>query len=252
MVRRIAIGEIDIVRFPRPVFIDEVFDYSPGDHATFLAPFGGGKTQLALDCLKAVASPDLRATIFVMKPKDRTITKYTEILGFQTLRDWPPSQIRKFKRVFGEKVSGYVLWPKETGNIDYDEWHQEQVFRRALNMMYSSAKNNPNIMFVDETMSLEKELNLSRYLRRAWSKGRSVGNGVWAGSQRPAHIDQLAYQAQHLFLGYDADVRAQDRYAEIGGGIDPIIVKSIIAQLGRFEFLYINREERSMCIIEAS
>jgi hypothetical protein len=252
MVRRIALEETGIVRFDRRTFLDEVFDYNDGDHCTFLSPFGGGKTQLALECLDVCVSPDRQGTIFVMKPKDKTITKFTPLLGFETIRDWPPSQVKLFKRIFGKKPPGYVLWPKDTGNIDYDEYHQTQVFTRALTMMYSAAKKKPNIMFVDETMSMEKELGLSRYLRRAWSKGRSVGNGLWAGSQRPAHIDQLAYQAQHLFLGYDADVRAQERYAEIGGGIDPNIVKSIIAQLGRFEFLYINRDERSMCIIEAS
>jgi hypothetical protein len=252
MVRRIHIDETGITRFDRQTFIHEVFDYADGDHCTFLAPFGGGKTQLALECLAVCASPDRQATIFVMKPKDKTITKFTPLLGFETIRDWPPSQVKLMKRAFGNKPPGYVLWPRDTGNIDYDEWNQTQVFTRALSMMYSAAKKKPNIMFCDETYSLEKELGLTRYLRRSWSKGRSVGNGLWAGSQRPAFIDQLAYQAQHLFLGYDADVRAQDRYAEIGGGIDPIIVKSIIAQLGRFEFLYINRDERSMCIIEAS
>jgi hypothetical protein len=253
MVRRIHINETGIVRFDRVTFKTEVFDYADGDHATFLAPFGGGKTQLALELLKECASPDRQATIFVMKPKDKTIAKFTPILGFETVRDWPPSQLKTIGgRIFGKKPPGYVLWPVDTGNIDYDEWNQTQVFTRALGMMYSAAKKHPNIMFCDETYSLEKELDLGRFLRRSWSKGRSVGNGLWAGSQRPAYISQLAYQAQHLFLGYDADVRAQDRYAEIGGGIDPIIVKSIIAQLGRFEFLYINRDERSMCIIEAS
>lgn len=246
------ISETGIVTFDRATFFSEVFDYTPGDHCTFLAPFGGGKTQLALQALQSVASSDLQATIFVMKPKDPTITKWTPILGFETVRDWPPSQIKWLKRVFGQRPPGYVLWPIDTGNIDYDEWHQTQVFTRALGMMYSSAKKRPNIMFADETYSMENELGLSKFLRRAWSKGRSVGNGLWAGSQRPANISQLAYQAQHLFLGYDADERAQQRYAEIGGGIDPNVVKSIIAQLGRFQFLYINRDERSMCIIDAS
>lgn len=253
MVRRINISDIEIARFGRDEFFDEVFDYHDGDHATFLAPFGGGKTQLALEALRRCATPERQATVFVMKPKDATISRYTKILKFETIRDWPPSQVSWIKRkIFGTKTSGYVLWPKDTGNIDYDEWNQNRVFQRALNMMYSSAKKHPNIMFCDETMSLEKELGLSRYLVRAWSKGRSAGNALWAGSQRPALIDQLAYQAQHLFLGYDADERAQNRYAEIGGGVNPIIVKSIIAQLQRFEFLYISREERSMCIIEAN
>lgn len=252
MVRRLHISETGIVTFDRETFFEEVFDYHDGDHCTFLAPFGGGKTQLALEALKRCASPDRQAVIFVMKPKDKTITKYTPILGFETVRDWPPSTMKFFKRIFGKRPPGYVLWPLDTGNIDYDEWHQKNVFTRALGMLYSAAKKKPNIMFCDETYSLENELGLTRFLKRSWSKGRSVGNALWAGSQRPAHIDQLAYQAQHLFLGYDADVRAQERYAEIGGGIDPNVVKSIIAQLKRFQFLYINRDERSMCIIDAS
>ena len=250
MPKRIAIGEIGIVTFDRVTFFDEVFDYHEGDHATFLAPFGGGKTQIALEALKTVSSPDLQATIFAMKPKDKTLTKFTPILGFETVRDWPPPQIKALKRAFGKRPPGYVLWPKDTGNIDYDEQHQAAVFERALAMMYTAAKKRPNIVFADETYSLEKELGLTKYLRRCWSKGRSVGNGLWAGSQRPALIDQLAYQAQHLFLGYDADARAQERYAEIGGGVDPLIVKSIIAQLAPFQFLYISREERAMCIVD--
>jgi hypothetical protein len=254
MVRRVRIDDIDIARFPRATFRDDVFDYHDGDHCTFLSPFGGGKTQLALFLLEACASPDRQGVIFVMKPKDATITRFiTAMKGkLEVVRDWPPSQVKWLKRVFGTRPAIIVLWPGDTGNIDYDEYHQRNVFTRALTMLYSAAKKKPNIMFVDETMSMERELGLTRFLRRAWSKGRSLGNGLWAGSQRPALIDQLAYQAQHLFLGYDADERAQERYAEIGGGIDPIIVKSIIAQLARFEFLYINRDERSMCIIEAS
>lgn len=249
--RRMSISDTGIVTFERVTFLYDVFDYEPGQCCTFLSPFGGGKTELALAALHAVSSPELQGTVFAMKPTDKTITRWTPILKYETIRDWPPSQIKLAKRVFGKKPPGYVLWPTDTGNIDYDEWHQTQVFSRALSMMYSSAKKHPNIMFCDETYSLENELGLSKLLRRSWSKGRSVGNGLWAGSQRPALIDQLAYQAQHLFLGYDADARAQQRYAEIGGGIDPMVVKSIIAQLARFQFLYINRDERSMCIIDA-
>jgi hypothetical protein len=158
MVRRIHIDDTGITRFDRQTFIHEVFDYSDGDHCTFLCPFGGGKTQLALDLIAVCATPDRQATVFVMKPKDRTITKYTPILGFETIRDWPPSQVKLFKRIFGKRPPGYVLWPRDTGNIDYDEWNQRNVFTRALSMMYSAAKKKPNIMFCDETYSLEKEL----------------------------------------------------------------------------------------------
>lgn len=249
---KLSIADTQVVTFDRATFFNEVFDYKPGEHCTFLAPFGGGKTQIAFEALRVTASPELQATIFVMKPKDSTVEKFGKAYGFETVRDWPPSHATIKGRVFGKKVPGYVLWPKDTGNMDYDEYRQEDVFRRAIQMMYNSAKKKPNIMFADETYSLEKELGLTRELTRAWTKGRSVGNGLWAASQRPANISQYAYQAQHLFLAFDADKRAQERYVEIGGGVDPEAVKAIISQLARFQFLYISREERSMCIIDAS
>jgi hypothetical protein len=254
MPRRHVLNEVDtgIVRFGRAEFFDEVFDYAPGDHCTFLAPFGGGKTQIAFEALARAATPDLKCTIFVMKPKDSTVTKFATAQNLRIIRDWPPPTITIGRRLIGEKTAGYVLWPKDTGDPERDDVRQEQIFRRAIRDMYIKAAKHPNIMFADETYSLEKELGLERDLRRAWTKGRSVGNGLWAASQRPAFISQWAYQAQHLFLGHDPDKRAQDRYSEIGGGVDPDVIRSLIIGLRRYEFLYINRDERSMCIIEAT
>jgi hypothetical protein len=253
MARRLTITETGIQTFDRQTFFHEVFDYHPGDCCTFLAPFGGGKTQIAFEALAVSATPDLQATVFVMKPKDATVTKFAAAQGFETIRDWPPSQVRGLaNRVWGKKPPGYVLWPKDTGNPEYDDYMQEQIFRRAIRDMYNTAKKKPNIMFADETYSLENELHLTKDLVRAWTKGRSVGNGLWAGSQRAAFISMWAYQAQHLFIGHDPDRKAQDRYADIGGGFDPEVIKSIIAGLKRFQFLYISREERAMCIVDAS
>lgn len=252
--KRITRDDSGVESFDRATFFEERWDYTPGDHATFLAPFGGGKTQIALEALEYTDGPDLKSTIFVMKPKDVTITRFMAAhpKQYELVRDWPPGQIQLAKRVFGGKVNGYVLWPRELGNMYADEEHQQDVFGRTMDQMYLSAKKHPNIMFVDETFSMENELNLSGECRRAWTKGRSVGNGFWAASQRPANISQYAYQAQHLFLGFDADARAQQRYAEIGGAFDPDVIKGIISSLDRYEFLYISREERAMCIIGAS
>lgn len=252
-VTRLRRADIDVVSFDRRTFFDEVFDYQPGQCVTVLAPYGGGKTQIAFEALAVTARPELPATVFVMKPKDSTVTRFAKANGFETVRDWPPSTLTWAKRVAAQrKPPGYVLWPVETGNPDLDDARHEMIFRRAIRMMYSTAKKKPNIMFIDETYSMEHELHLTRDLVRAWTKGRSVGNGLWAASQRPAYISQWAYQAQHLFLGFDADRKAQDRYAEIGAGFDPVIVRALIQGLKRFEFLYISREERTMCIVEAS
>jgi hypothetical protein len=251
---RLTREELEVVTYDRRTFFDQVFDYTVGDHCTFLAPFGGGKTQIAFQALEVTANPDLQATIFVMKPKDATVERFMRDhpKRWALIRSWPPAKLKVKNRLFGEKCDGYVLWPRETGNLEYDEELQAEVFATAIQDMYVTAKKKPNIMFVDETFSLENELGLSRQLRRAWTKGRSVGNGLWAASQRPANISQYAYQAQHLFLGHDPDSRAQDRYAEIGGGFEPEVIKSLINSLNRYEFLYISREERALCIIGAN
>lgn len=252
MTTRLTRADIPITSFDRRTFFTEVFDYRPGDHCTFLAPTGGGKTQIAFEALGATATPDLQATVFVMKPQDHTVTKFAKQYGFETVRDWPPSQLKLARRIMGKKPPGYILWPVETGNPELDDERHEAIFRRALRIMYTEAKRKPNIMFADETYSLEHELGLSRELIRTWTKGRSVGNGLWAASQRPAYVSLWAYQAQHLFIAFDPDKRSQDRYGEIGGGFDPAQIRALIQGLERYEFLYLSREERSMCIIEAN
>ncbi len=237
-------GDINVVTFDRVTFLNEVWDYSPGDHVTVLAPTGGGKTQLAYQLLGVTASPDLQATVFVMKPRDETVSKFTAKHKFKVIRDWPPPRIR----LFDKKPPGYVLWPKETGDPDYDDIRQEAIFRRAIRDLY---KKGHKIAFADETYSLEKELGLEKDLRRMWTKGRSMHAGLWAASQRPVWISRWAFQATHLFLGNDPDVDMQKRYGEIGGGIDPGVVREVTSKLKRYQFVYINRDERAMCIVDA-
>lgn len=242
-----------VVRYTRQEFLDEVWDYKPSyenmDCVTILAPYGGGKTQLGFELLgKTVREypKEVQPIIFVMKPRDNTVTKYAEKFKFHTVRVWPPSTLKS--RLAGNRPTGYVLWPLEHDDPDMTEAQQTTIFRRALRQAYRSGGY---IIFADETYSLEHELNLEKDLRRIWTKGRSNGCGLWAGSQRPAYISRWAYQAQHLFLGHDPDQSVQRRYGEIGAGINSEWVTAVVASLARFEFCYINREERSMCVVGA-
>lgn len=248
---RFDVASYGVVTFPRDVFVNEVFDYAPGDHVTVLAPSGGGKTQLAYELLGATARPDCQATVLVMKPRDTTVTKFSARFHFRTVRTWPPP--RTFLQT--TKVPGYVLWPRETGNPEEDDRNHTALFRRCIRYNYTAGGKGKNrrdtITFADETYSLEKELGLEDDLRRMWTKGRSVGAGLWAASQRPVWISRWAFQAQHLFLGHDPDVDMQKRYGEIGGGIDPDLVRHLTATLQRYQFVYINRELRELCIVDA-
>lgn len=234
----------DVMTFDRKTFLTEVWDYLPGDHVTVLAPTGGGKTQLAFELLGVTANKELPATVFVMKSRDKTISKFVVKYKFRIVRDWPPGFIKN--KVY--TPPGWALWPLETDNPDLDDARHEAIFRKAIRDNY---KRGNRILFADETYSLENELGLSTDLRRVWTKGRSMGCGLWAASQRPVWISRWALQAQHLFLANDPDVAMQKRYGEIGGGIDPDAVRYTVSRLKRFEFVYINREERAMCIVQA-
>lgn len=232
----------DVVTFPRDVFINEVWDYHPGDCVTVLCPYGGGKTQLMFELLKPTATKELPATIMVMKPKDVTVSKFTKAAKYRTVRDWPPSRVRNFV----DKPAGWVLWPKETNDPDRDDDIHQEIFRKFLRERYRAGTN---IVCADETYSLENEMGLTKDLRRIWTKGRSNECGLWAASQRPVYISKWAYQAQHLFLGFDPDKTAQKRFADIGAGIDPEAVQYVVSRLQQYEFAYFNREEKAMCVV---
>lgn len=247
MAARSQLPPADIMRFDRPTFLTQVWDYAEGDMVTCLAPTGGGKTQLLFELLQHTISEKLPCCVFVMKPRDETVDRFSKAMGLLTVRDWPPAKLRHW--VWERKPRGWVLWPTETADTDADDRRHAAIFRRALRERY---RHGHTIIFADETFSLENELGLEKDLRRVWTKGRSMRCGLWAGSQRPVYISRWALQAHHLFLGYDPDVDMQKRYGEIGGGIDPEIVRNAVARLGKFEFLYINRDDRTMCVVLAA
>lgn len=233
--QKVDLEEYGVITFSRQEFLDEVWTYQPGEHVTFLAPTGGGKTQLGFELLGKTATPDLQATILVMKPRDSTVTRFCKENEFKITRDWPPSAITKI----GKKPPGYAVWPKETGNLYRDKATHRAVFEKVINANYYKGQR---ITFADETYSLEKEMGLSEELNRVWTKGRSMENGLWASSQRPAWMSRFAYQAHHLFLGRDPDVDTQKRYGEIGGGVKTEVVQALTASLKKFQFVYILRD----------
>lgn len=244
--RRTEYTPEDIHRYGHREFLDEVWDYRPGEHVTVLAPSGGGKTHLSYELLEVTARPDLQAIVFVMKPRDETVEKFTKRTKFRTVRQWPPPVHARLQ----SKPAGWALWPKTSFDPDVDDSRQFAIFREAIQDSY---RRGDRILFADETYSLENELpngGLTKWIRTVHTKGRSMRCGIWCASQRPAHISMWAYQAHHLFLGNDPTDDAQKRLAEIGAAVDKALVREVVGTLRQFEWLYINRDDRTMCIVE--
>lgn len=246
---------VSIERFDRETFIHERFDYKPGQHLSIIGETGNGKTTLALQLLQATASRDLQALILAMKPADDTIDRYRKKAGeagqtYRVIRDWPPAP-----SVWQPgKPDGWILWPKHVHNTAIDRANHADTFGRAMMNTYSKgAKKGGRIIFADEIFSLSKELHLADDLDTIWTKGRSMGCGLWGATQQPAWIPSNMYrQASHLFLDYPSDKRSRERYREIGG-MDPDIVLQALWQSSEEEFswVYLRPEGRrsKICIV---
>lgn len=230
--------------FGREEFFTTRWRYEQGEHVTILGPTGSGKTWLAYQALGVTASHRLPAAVLVMKPRDSTVTKWSKTNQFRRVRTWPPPAGDKLWR---PKLPGYVLWPPHTFDPDRDDDRLANEFQACLRRCY---KQGNWIVFGDEMYGLAEELDLERDVNRLWTRGRSMGTGLWAASQRPAYIPLNAYaQAEHLFIAHDPDARSRKRYDEIGG-VDPGMVRDVTARLGRHQFLYIRRNGMRLCVVD--
>jgi hypothetical protein len=229
------------VTFSRQEFLTERWVYRAGEHVTFLAPTDGGKTQLKWQLLDVTATQEVPAIVCAMKPRDKTTAEWSKKLDYRTVRDWPPHW-----NPWRTKPKGFVVWPKHTFDPDIDDEDHEYIFRSVIMDCY---KTGNRILDVDELLAAV-DLHLQKYLRAGWTRGRSMGMGLWGGTQKPTDIPTYAYgQAQHLFLGNDPDKRSTDRFDEIGG-FDSGQLKAWVRGLSEFQFLYVKRKGRKVCIVD--
>lgn len=228
---------------PRKTFLTSLWKYRAGQHVSFIGPTGSGKTHFALQLLARSASEDLPAYVTVMKARDKTLGTFLSTHDrWKRVLTFPPPPTMPGTA----KPAGYLVWPHHTNDPEADDIRHEAIFHRMHRQLYVKGDN---IIFDDEVVSLVREMNMKADLTRIWTKGRSIGSGLWAATQRPAMVPLEMYdQAQHLFLGPIKDKRSQDRFGEISG-VDPELVVHVVRQLPQFHWLYIRQDEGTMCVV---
>jgi hypothetical protein len=234
--------------YERGFFLDRVWRYEAGEHVSLIGRTNAGKTHLAHQLLAKTATPALPVLDLVMKPKDRTTKRFAKQQNYRIVKDWPLNPVGEFWRP--EKPSGYVLWPPHSFDPAVDDVEHNEIFRRGI---LDSYKRGKRIIFADEVYSLARELDpgLARELVAVWTKGRSMEAGLWGATQRPRDVPYHMYSAaEHLFLAYDPDDKAIERYGQIGG-VDPKVVRAVTSQLPKWHWLYIRRGDRTMCVVTA-
>lgn len=193
-----------------------------GEHVTFVAATGQGKTTLALELL-----PIRKYTVaFATKKTDTSLYPKLKAQGFVEQKVFEPNP---------ETVPKVLLHPPFEGKKSLP--NQRRVFESALAQIF---KAGGWCVYMDELRYLTDNLGLKSDVDLLYLQGRSLGVSMVGTSQRPAWIPETALsQATHLFIGPQSEQRDIDRAAEVSGRKGPI-VRAMTSELEDFEFLYVN------------
>ena len=239
--------------FQRAEFGRYRFMYNPGEHVVFGGPSTRGKTTLAFDLLEYVVTPDLPGLVAVSKPDDKTTLAKGNALGFRRVGEWPPPL--KVKEMFDGKPLGYLVWPK-MGNIDTDVAECARITRDLMRHTYANGvKHKKAILVMDDTMVKAKVMGLDGDMVTILAMAGAMGIGLWIFVQKPTDSGRTTLwgyeNATHLFFTKGGDARMLARYVEIAGDQGQL-VKNIVPTLKPFQFLYVQKYEGWVCIVDAA
>lgn len=224
-----------IARLEREEFLARKWDPQPGEHVGLFEPTQGGKTHLAYQLLDVAIhrQPHLRIVSAMPKSRSPATRMWADRLGLKIIDRWPPPAGL-------HKPPGYVFWPKhlKDASVADNRAHLSAQFRRMLAAQYQQGNS---ITLADDVYLLAVILGLNMDCEEFWTAGAEGGAALWAPNQKPSgtvgggSVSSFSYNSPtHLFFGADTDARNQKRFTEIGGGIDPELVGSIVPHLGRF------------------
>jgi hypothetical protein len=239
--------------FPRKEAVRERVDIKPGQHVVFAGPTQNGKTELAFAILEFTATPEIPAYVSVSKPRDPVTSKWGKKLGYRSTPVFPPSP--KMKEMFKDgKPSGYLIWP-DMSDSETAVHNASESTRQLINGVYTDgAKGKKCYLILDDTVTKSKLLGLDKEMTMILTMSGAMGIGGWFFVQKPTGAGNTALwsfsQSDHLFVARDPDKRNRERYTEIGG-FDSKEVERITLTLERYQFLYLEREHRYMCIIDS-
>lgn len=248
-----------MMQLSRAEFLNEWFDFNPGEHINIISPTGGGKTVLLGQLKERIGElhPSLRTVTLMPKLADDSTDAEIENLGYKEIQDWPPTH-----RFWENKPPGYVLWPEHDVNDEAaNRERHTDIFRRALNSQYSDGKS---LTVVDDAYIIGVLYGLNKELDRHWIAGRSNKASLVTALQKPSGttggaISSYAYNSPiHLFLGKDTDARNLKRFGEISASdMNPHDLEDIVRNLrihridgaAVTDFLYLDRRSGRMATV---
>jgi hypothetical protein len=166
--------------------------WEQGQHVTLIGPTGRGKTEALVRLLER-----RRYVIFLgTKKRDDTQRRLTG-MGYVTVTD-----ARQIEPDIHRRIILRPKFPADASAADLRA-HHHRVFREGL--MRAFRQENWTVA-IDEARYITDFLGLTAEVNLLLLQGRSQGNSVVAGTQRPRHIPLEFYdQASHFLLWHDPD-----------------------------------------------
>lgn len=221
-------------------FQDEM-DWRQNQHVGMVGPTEQGKTNATYHLL---TRRDYVA-YFSIKPHDDTLEAFAKRGGYARIEDWPPVVKRMGRRArpaTPEEMPRRLLWPDAT-RLDSEET-QRVVFRKALNDIYTSGGW---CTVMDDYWYFSHILGFEKDAKKFLMNARSNYIPLVLCLQRPAgsRMVEIFDQATHLFFFRDNDERNLKSISGVGYlAAEPI--KAFVANLDRYQMLYINTRTGAM------
>jgi energy-coupling factor transporter ATP-binding protein EcfA2 len=243
-----------IAVYGRDIFSESYYPFEKGEHVIFGGPTQQGKTTLAFQLVRHIATPDYPAYVAVSKPDDKTSIEWGQRLGYRRISEFPPTKKVSELKMFNGPPSGYLVWPK-FGDIDLDIPNAERVHGKMLNQTYADgAKGKACILIMDDTMVKAKLQHLDGKMVTILAMAGAMGISLWIFVQKPTDSGRTTVwgyeQATHLFFFKGGDSTMLRRYAEIAGDKGEI-VKAVVPTLKPYQALYIHKYKGFVCIVDS-
>ena len=226
-------------------FMSYVFDWQQNQHVGLIGPTEQGKTNLGYHLL------ELRTyiTYLAIKTRDETLDAFIDQGKYQRFYDWPPTK----KTFWGsrpltpQEAPRRLLWPDAT-SLDSEE-NQKRVFEKALADIYAEGGW---CTVLDDYWYLAHILGFEKQTKKFLANARSNYIPLMIAAQRPAgnNLVELFDQTTHLFFFRDNDEPNLKRISGVGW-MSANLIRAFVANLDRFQALYINTRTGDMYRVTA-
>lgn len=217
--------------------------WEQNQHFGLVGPTEQGKTNLAYNLLDTYRT---YIAYMAIKTRDPTLQAFIDSGRYVRVYDWPPMKKgfvgRRARPYTAAEMPRRLVWPDAT-SLD-SEAEQARVFRKVLRDVYVQGGWCP---VFDDYWYLAHILGFEKDTKKMLANARSNDIPMLICAQRPAgnRLVELFDQCTHLAFFRDQDEPNLNRISGVGA-TSARAIRGFVANLDRFQFLYVNTRTGKM------